>query len=237
MDGKKEERKEGSRKNDVALAEIRKAVKSRKPKYRRQDSHKKSRLGRGRKKLIKWRKPKGTDSKVRLRIKGHLSMPEVGYGSPRKIKGLIYHDGRLLKPIRVDNLSQLNDENRKDNIFILGSVGLKKKLQIVKKAKELGIELLNVDTDKFLEQTESILQDRKNKRKAYKEHRRKKEEKKKEEKKKAKEEELKKKESEKTKEKEKKEVMKQAEKTGAIAKEKISKKVKKVEIHRQALEK
>lgn len=226
----KKKESDTSSKSVIELVNLRKATKLRKPSYRRQDSHKKSRIGRGRKKLLKWRKPKGTDSKVRLRIKGHLRMPEIGYGSPKKIKGLIYYNGLLIKPTNIVNLKQLNTLDKTDVGVISSSIGLKKKVEIVKKAKEKGITLINISDD-FLSKVDSIMQAKKDKRKRYEEHR-----KKREEKKKVKEEDIKKKEAEKKKETEKKEMMKQVEKT-EVGKEKLTKAPKKVEIHRQTLEK
>ena len=64
------------------LLALRKKLKKKKPKFYSQEYHKKIRLGK------RWRKPRGTDSKVRLKLKGHVNRVSVGYGSPRKVRGL-----------------------------------------------------------------------------------------------------------------------------------------------------
>ncbi len=215
------------------LLEERKRIKKRKPDYVRQDSHKKSRLGRGRKKKQKWRRPKGRHSKVRKRIKGHLPRVEIGYGSPKKVKGTI----NGLKPVIVTSPQDIEKIKPDQIAFVASTVGKKKKLEIVKKALSLNVQLANVDAS-FIECVEAEMKQRKEKRKAYEKARAEKEKRK--EKAKVKEEEVKKKEMEKAEEKEKQEAKKLTERIEAEAemhaKEKFEK-PKKVEAHRKALQK
>ncbi|MBI5148396.1 hypothetical protein HZA33_01825 [Candidatus Pacearchaeota archaeon] len=135
---------------DVAkLIEHRKLIKKRKPKFIRQDFHKISSLGKGRKKKQVWRKSKGRHSKVRQKLKGRRAMPGIGYSSPRLIRGTI----RRKKPVIVHNVHELSKLG-KHEIAIIASVGLKKKLDIIKKAAELKIEVANIDEKKILEKIE-----------------------------------------------------------------------------------
>jgi len=53
-------------------------------KFIRQESRRYSKLGSRRKKLQKWRKPKGRDSKMRLNMASHSASPTVGHKSPKK---------------------------------------------------------------------------------------------------------------------------------------------------------
>ena len=64
---------------DVKIKELldkRKALKKKKPVFTRQDAHKKKKVG------WKWRKPKGSDSKMRVGKKGYKRSVRPGWGSP-----------------------------------------------------------------------------------------------------------------------------------------------------------
>ncbi len=113
-------------------------IKRKKPRFLRQDWHKKIKLGSQIKKKRKWRAAKGGDSKVRLERLGHARRPKVGWGNRKqdrgKIKGLI--------PVRIENLKQLENISKEQGI-IIASIGRKKKLEIISKAKEKSIIILN----------------------------------------------------------------------------------------------
>jgi len=143
-----------------------------KPKFKRQDSILKRLKN-------KWRKPKGIHSKLRLRKRGKGKRPRIGYGSDKKTRYLIKNKN----PIYVTNIKQL--ENVKQPIIIASKVGLRKKLEIINKIKELKLEVLNIkDIDKFLEEAKKKKEDKEKKKKEKKEKKSKKLEKSKEEKKK-----------------------------------------------------
>lgn len=109
------------------------------PKFKRQENTRFSKLGHKRKKLHKWRKPKGRDSKMRIRRRGHGPSPLVGYRSSRAISGMI--DGK--KPILVHNVSDLSKIN-KDSIVIIAKVGAKKRLEIIAEAEKKNIAVHNM---------------------------------------------------------------------------------------------
>jgi len=110
-----------------------------KPKFLRQETVRYLRLGKKKKSLRKWRLPRGKQSKIRLHRFSYPPMPTVGYKSPRKEAGKIHG----LIPKLVHNLRELESLS-KDNIAILAKVGAKKKLELIKKADELKIKILNV---------------------------------------------------------------------------------------------
>ena len=115
------------------MAEQKKPVKRNKPKFLRQDNHKMIKLGKGLKKKQTWRHPKGRHSKIRLGRNGHARKVKVGWGSDKNL--------RVDAP-RIENLSQLN--NLKDvKEIILGNIGKKKREEIIKKAAEMKIKVLN----------------------------------------------------------------------------------------------
>ncbi len=115
------------------LLEIRKAMKSKKPKFKRADSWKFKRLAEA------WKKPKGRDHKIRRRLRGAL--PHPSYGSPKAVKGL--HSSGLEEAM-VHNVSDLEGLDPKTGAArIGGSVGVRKRLEIIKAAEKAGIRVLN----------------------------------------------------------------------------------------------
>ena len=88
-----------------------------------------------------WRKPKGNDNKMRLQWKGYPPIVKVGYGSPRELRDL--HPSGLT-PVRVFNVNDLEALDPKKHIIIIASsVGLRKKLEIVKAAEAKGFRIAN----------------------------------------------------------------------------------------------
>ena len=89
----------------------------------------------------RWRKPRGRDTKLRKKQKGKGKVPSIGYGAPAEMRHK--HPSGLYELLvsNVDDLSKIDPENQAARIS--GSVGKKKKLEIVKKAKELKIKVLN----------------------------------------------------------------------------------------------
>lgn len=119
---------------------IKQKYNSRIPEFLRYDSDKYFRLGR----YEKWRRPKGIDNKTRLKLKGFPPIVTIGYRKPKEIRGL--HPSGY-KPVVVSNINQLEQlKEKKDTyaIILSGKLGLKKRLEILAKAKEYGIKVLNV---------------------------------------------------------------------------------------------
>ncbi len=106
--------------------------KRKKPKFIRQTSTKMSKLGKGRKKKQVWRKAKGRDSKIRLGEKAYCRRVKVGWGACKKDKEDI---------VIVNNVKEL--ENIKEKEILVGSVGKKKRGEIMVGAKTKGIKILN----------------------------------------------------------------------------------------------
>jgi ribosomal protein L32E len=114
-------------------------------KFLRRNTGDYSRLGKKRKKLQKWRAPKGRDNKMRLRRKSYPKTVEIGYKQDLKTRNKI--DGKEI--VRIENLEELKDIGQ-NKLIILGKIGKKKKLEIAKFVKEKGIEIKNLDIEKFI---------------------------------------------------------------------------------------
>ena len=133
------------------LLELRNKIKYKKPDFIRQDYQRRKRLGR----KLKWRKPKGIHSKIRHHFKGRRKMPSPGYKSPAKIRGL--HSSGL-KMIMVHTLSQMEKiDNKVEGIVIAGTVGMKKRLELFRKAKQLNIKVLNLNVDEEIKYIEDYI--------------------------------------------------------------------------------
>lgn len=90
----------------------------------------------------KWRKPRGIDSKKRKHMKHMGALPKVGYRQPKEVRGL--HPSGLI-PVRVFNLRDLEGlEKGKHGVIIAGTVGKRKRKEIIEKARELGLRILNM---------------------------------------------------------------------------------------------
>lgn len=113
-------------------------TKRKKPKFLRTDWHKKIRLGRGVKKNQKWHGAKGRHNKLRLGRKGRMQRPKIGWGADNKIKGFVSGIGT----VRIENIAELLKVKKGFGI-IIGNVGMKKRVEIIKKANEMKIKILN----------------------------------------------------------------------------------------------
>jgi len=118
------------------LLKARKVTKKKKPKFLRQEYFKKSKkIG------LKWRRPRGSSSKSRIKEKGHQIRPSTGYRSPAAVRGLSKEG---LKFLRVFNLNDLEKGDPKKNKIVLGAtVGKKKRMEILRKAEEQGFKISN----------------------------------------------------------------------------------------------
>jgi len=130
---KKEEEPEKSAR-EQALA-VRKRVKSRKPDFKRQESWRYKRVEKS------WRKPRGLDSKMRKRVKGWPKSVAVGYRGPKEARGL-HPSGYVEVLVRnVDDVSKVDPETQA--VRIGHTVGARKRVEILARAGERGIHVLN----------------------------------------------------------------------------------------------
>ena len=90
-----------------------------------------------------WRRPRGIDCRVRRRYRGVLRMPTIGYGSNRKTRFLLPNYKKKFVVNNVKELDMLLMNNDKYCAEICASVGAAKRIQIIRRADELGVKLTN----------------------------------------------------------------------------------------------
>lgn len=131
---------------------LRKAVKARNPKFRRHESWRYKRLKEN------WRKPRGLDNKMRLKVKGWPKSANVGYGGPKKARGLHPSGYEEVLVHTPDDVVGLNSKTQA--IRIAHTVGTRKRIQIDSLARERGIRVLNPLVKKEVEEeiTEEIVE-------------------------------------------------------------------------------
>ncbi len=117
------------------LLELRKKIKSKKPDFIRYESWRYKRV------KPNWRKPKGIDSKVREKRKGWIKMPDIGYRSPKVVRGLHPSGFEEVLVYRPEDLEKLDPT--KHAVRIAHTVGTRKRLAILEKAEELELVVLN----------------------------------------------------------------------------------------------
>lgn len=106
-----------------------------KPSFSRWLSHEYGRLSGS------WRKPRGIHSHIRRREKGKIAMPFIGWGAPKATRGL--HPSGL-KEVVISSPKALEKVDSKTHaVKIAHTVGKLKRTEIVKKAGELKIKVLN----------------------------------------------------------------------------------------------
>jgi large subunit ribosomal protein L32e len=106
-----------------------------KPNFHRQVSHAYRRLQKA------WRKPRGLQSKMRASKNFKGKMPAVGYGAPKKLRWL--HPSGY-EEVLVHNVGGLDGVNAtKQAVRIAGSVGGKKRAEILKVTQEKKMKVLN----------------------------------------------------------------------------------------------
>lgn len=89
----------------------------------------------------RWRRPRGIDNKIKWSRKGYPPLVRIGYRNPKTVRGL--HPSGLVEVLvrRPQDLDGLDP--RKHCVRIAHTVGSKKRLQIIEKAKSMGLRVLN----------------------------------------------------------------------------------------------
>jgi len=136
------------------LLELRNKIKSKKPDFVRQDINKKKGLKR------KWRNPRGVHSKLKQNLRGRPKHVSQGYRGPKKVRGM-HKSG--LQPFVVNSIKDLEMlDSRRYGIIISSSLGNKKKIFVLKKAKDSGFKILNIrNPDEYIKKIEDNINSKK----------------------------------------------------------------------------
>jgi len=118
-----------------ANVKLRKHVKAKKPKFQGQEVWRYKRI------RVRWRRPRGVDSKMRQNVKGWPKSVNVGYGGPHGAK-FLHPSG--YKEVLVHNLKEIEGiDVETQAIRIAHTVGERKRMEMLTKAKEMGLHILN----------------------------------------------------------------------------------------------
>jgi len=120
---------------------IRNKLKARKPTFKRQDFHKKKRIG------TKWRRPKGHQNKMRLKLKSYARSRSSGFGSPLAVKGLSRKG--LTQNVVATKKDFESLDPKVDGIILSRTLGDRKRSDLVKVAKDKQFTVLNFDVEAF----------------------------------------------------------------------------------------
>lgn len=138
MSGSENSRKPGrpaSRQDLAKMLELRREIKAHTPYFRRFESWRYVRLD------DPWRKPKGVDNHQRLSVKGWPHLVKIGYRVPKQVRHLHPSGYRDILVHNMKELEALSPET--DAARLAATVGKRKKIELVTRAKELGIRVLN----------------------------------------------------------------------------------------------
>jgi large subunit ribosomal protein L32e len=118
------------------LIKKRQEIKQRTPKFLREEWFRYKRIPRN------WRRPDGLTSKMRQNLKYRPSKVRVGFRGPKKTRHLHPSGFEEIIIHTTDELDHINPETQA--IRIGGTVGTKKRLEILKKATKKEIRILNM---------------------------------------------------------------------------------------------
>jgi len=116
-----------------------------KPKFLRRRWYSYGKLGLRRKSKQKWRNPNGRDNKMREKRRGYLAVVSIGYRTDVKDRGKM----KGKNPVRVENINDMK-KMKQDEIAVIGNIGKKKKIEIVRYAHEHKKEIQNLNVKQFL---------------------------------------------------------------------------------------
>jgi large subunit ribosomal protein L32e len=120
---------------NTELLNARKKISDSRPKFVRQESWRYDRLSES------WRRPKGKDNKMRLQVSGVPRLVKVGYRGPKVSRGL--HPSGYTDNLVFNRNDLMRLDPKKDAARMGHAVGKRKRVEIIAKASELGIKVLN----------------------------------------------------------------------------------------------
>ena len=138
------------------LLELRKKLNAKRPDFMHYDHQKRKEVG------TRWRRPRGLHNKMRLGKFGKPATVNVGYRNPAQVRGL---DKSGLVPVLVNTLSDLEGFDAKTQGVLMGSIGARKRSDLLGVCKAKGFKVLNFKIDGEMSRIKDMLSARKQSRK------------------------------------------------------------------------
>ncbi|KAL1876900.1 hypothetical protein VTK73DRAFT_8977 [Phialemonium thermophilum] len=92
-----------------------------------------------------WRKPKGIDNRVRRRFKGTAAMPKIGYRNAKKTRHMMPSGHKAFLVHNEKDVDLLLMHRTTFAAEIAHGVSSRKRIEIVKKARALGVKVTNAN--------------------------------------------------------------------------------------------
>lgn len=108
-------------------------------KFVKTDSFRLSKLGKGRKKKLKWKRARGRHNKLRAGKRGHPQIVDIGLRTAAKGRNLIM--GKV--PKLVHNIKELMNAGA-NGLVIIANIGKKKRKELIEKANQMKIKIINL---------------------------------------------------------------------------------------------
>eukprot|EP00808_Paulinella_micropora_P013372 g35871.t1 len=124
-------------------------VKKRKKKFMRHQSDERIRI-----RNSSWRTPHGIDSRHRRRFRGSILHPWIGYGTNKKYRHVLPNGFLKFSVNNAQELEVLLMHNRKYAAEIASKVSIRKRKEIVERAKQLNIKVINGNAKMRTEEAE-----------------------------------------------------------------------------------
>lgn len=121
------------------LSKLKQIKKKQKPIFRAQNSWRFKRVD------SRWRRPRGIDSKMREKLKGHPRLVNIGFRSSKLLRDRYFTKKRgLLEEFIVSNMSDLELVlPHRHVVRIDGNLGLRKKEKLFQEAVSWGLYVIN----------------------------------------------------------------------------------------------
>jgi large subunit ribosomal protein L32e len=93
----------------------------------------------------RWRKPRGTHNKKRMKAKFTGAMPRIGYRTPEKARS-VHPTGK--KEVLVRNMAELEVlKDQKVLVRLAGALGERKRKLMAEKAKAMALPIVNMQNN------------------------------------------------------------------------------------------
>merc|ERR1711970_226705 len=100
-----------------------------------------------------WRKPRGIDNPVRRRMRGNRPMPSIGHGNDKRAKHVLQNGFKKCLIHNIRELDALMMLHKTYAAEIAHGVSARKRVQLIKRAKEINVKVTNAKAKLRSEET------------------------------------------------------------------------------------